>query len=158
MNRKIKEIELKFNEELVKMDKPKQIIIHHTHNPDLTTVSTHQLHIDRFKWAGIGYNFFIEKNGDIYVGRGMHVGAHAKGHNKDSIGIALAGNFDETRPTKVQLEALIDLTIDFMYKYDIEPSKIMGHRELDGVEKSCPGLLFDMEKFREVLIDRISII
>lgn len=152
MNHLINKIDLKFNEKLIAMSKPTQIVIHHTHNPNLTVTSTHDLHINRFKWAGIGYNYFIEKNGDIFEGRGMYVGAHAKNHNRDSIGIALAGNFDENLPTEEQMEALIDICLEFMKRYDIEPSKVIGHREIEGVEKTCPGLLFDMNKFRSILI------
>ena len=140
MNRKINVIDLKFNEELIAMDKPKRIVIHHTHNPNLTVKSTHNLHIERFKWAGIGYNYFIENNGDIFEGRGMYVGAHARNYNRDSIGIALAGNFDENLPTAYQMEALIDICLEFMIKYDIEPNRVIGHREIQGVDKTCPGV------------------
>lgn len=156
MERKINVIDLKFNEELIEIDKPIKIVIHHTHNPNLTVESTHKLHIERFKWAGIGYNYFIEKNGDIFQGRGMYVGAHAKNHNRDSIGIALAGNFDETLPTEKQIESLIDICVEFMIHYDIEPSRVIGHREIEGVEKTCPGLLFDMNKFRKLLIEKLE--
>lgn len=156
MERKINVIDLKFNEELIEIDKPRKIVIHHTHNPSLTVESTHKLHIERFKWAGIGYNYFIEKNGDIFQGRGMYVGAHAKNHNRDSIGIALAGNFDETLPTEKQIESLIDICLEFMIHYDIEPSRVIGHREIEGVEKTCPGLLFDMNKFRKLLIEKLE--
>ncbi|MBM6861822.1 N-acetylmuramoyl-L-alanine amidase [Clostridium saudiense] len=156
MERKINVIDLKFNEELIEIDKPRKIVIHHTHNPNLTVESTHKLHIERFKWAGIGYNYFIEKNGDIFQGRGMYVGAHAKNHNRDSIGIALAGNFDETLPTEKQIESLIDICLEFMIHYDIEPSRVIGHREIEGVEKTCPGLLFDMNKFRKLLIEKLE--
>ena len=156
MERKINVIDLKFNEELIEIDKPRKIVIHHTHNPNLTVESTHKLHIERFKWAGIGYNYFIEKNGDIFQGRGMYVGAHAKNHNRDSIGIALAGNFDETLPTEKQIESLIDICVEFMIHYDIEPSRVIGHREIEGVEKTCPGLLFDMNKFRKLLIEKLE--
>lgn len=156
MKREIKLTNLKFNEDLIAMKNPRQIIIHHTHNPNLTVESTHKLHIERFNWAGIGYNYFIEKNGDIFQGRGMYVGAHAKNHNRDSIGIGLSGNFDEVLPTEEQIESLIDICLEFMIKYDIEPSKVIGHREIQGVEKTCPGLLFDMNKFRKVLIDKLD--
>jgi N-acetyl-anhydromuramyl-L-alanine amidase AmpD len=156
MERKIKILNLKFNEELIAMGKPEKIVIHHTHNPNLTIESTHKLHIEKFKWAGIGYNYFIEKDGNIFEGRGMYIGAHAKNHNKNSIGIALAGNFDENLPTKEQMESLIDICLHFMIKYDIELSKVIGHREIQGVEKTCPGLLFDMNRFRELLINKLD--
>lgn len=153
----INKVTLNFNEELKPLQNPKRIIIHHTHNPNLTVKSTHDLHIERFKWAGIGYNYFIEKDGKVFEGRGMYVGAHAKGYNADSIGIALAGNFDENLPTKEQMNSLVQIVLDFMTVYDIEPSRVIGHREIEGVEKTCPGLLFDMDEFREILIERLKV-
>lgn len=68
----------------------------------------------------------------------MYVGAHAKGHNVDSIGIAVVANFDNIKPSNKQIDVLIELCTYFMFKYDIEPNKVLGHRELDGVIKSCP--------------------
>ncbi|EKY28909.1 peptidoglycan recognition protein family protein [Clostridium celatum] len=152
----IKKVDLKFNEELIPLNHIENIIIHHTHNPKLTVKSTHEMHIERFKWAGIGYNYFIEKDGEIFEGRGMYVGAHAKLHNHNSIGIALAGNFDETKPLKEQMDALINITLYFMKKYDIETKKVLGHRELEGVTKTCPGKLFSMDEFRLELQKRIN--
>ena len=38
-------------------------------------------------WSDIGYNFLVGEDGNIYEGRGWgKVGAHARGHNSDSIG------------------------------------------------------------------------
>ena len=152
---KINNINLTFGEELKPLDPIKRIIIHHTHNPNLDLESTHKLHIEKFKWAGIGYNYLIEKDGRIFEGRGMKVGAHAKGNNKDSIGIALVGNFDVGYPDDIQVKPLIELCLDFMYKYDIEVSNVIGHRELNGVTKSCPGEMFDMNKFRSRLLEEV---
>lgn len=152
----IKSEGLEFNEELKPLVKPRKIIIHHTHNPELTLVTTHNLHKERFKWAGIGYNYLIEKDYSVYEGRGMYVGAHAKGHNIDSIGIAMVGNFDEVTPSNKEIKVLIELCTYLMFKYDIEPDKVLGHRELDGVTKSCPGNKFNMDEFRMELKLRIE--
>ncbi|MBU3130949.1 peptidoglycan recognition protein family protein [Clostridium gasigenes] len=152
----IKSENLEFNEELKPLENPKNIIIHHTHNPELTLITTHKLHQEKFKWAGVGYNYLIEKDSTIFEARGMYIGAHAKGHNAVAIGIALVGNFDEFLPSSEQLELLIELCTYFMFKYDIEPNKVLGHRELEGVTKSCPGSKFNMDEFRELLKVRIS--
>lgn len=152
----IKSVNLEFNEELKLLENPKKIIVHHTHNPELTLLTTHKLHQEKFKWAGVGYNYLIEKDSEIFEARGMYVGAHAKGHNIESIGIALVGNFDDFVPSNNQLESLIELCIYLMFKYDIEPNKILGHRELQGVTKSCPGNKFNMDEFRELLKRRIE--
>ncbi|GAB6169870.1 hypothetical protein JCM1393_23300 [Clostridium carnis] len=114
------------------------------------------MHQDRFKWAGIGYNFFVEKDGEIVEGRGYNVGAHAKGNNIDSIGIAMAGNFDESVPADEQWESLIELCIYLMFKYDIEPNRVIGHRELKGVTKSCPGERFNMNFLRDSLRETLN--
>lgn len=153
---KINKIILEFNEELKPLKNPKKIIIHHTHNPELTLLTTHKLHQERFKWAGIGYNYLIENSSMIFEARGMYIGAHAKNHNFEAIGIAVVGNFDEFLPSEEQLNSLIELCTYFMFKYDIEPSKVLGHRELSGVTKSCPGNKFNMDKFRELLRMRID--
>ena len=152
----IKSVNLEFNEELKLLENPKKIIVHHTHNPELTLLTTHKLHQEKFKWAGVGYNYLIEKDSEIFEARGMYVGAHAKGHNIEAIGIALVGNFDDFVPSNNQLESLIELCIYLMFKYDIEPNKILGHRELQGVTKSCPGNKFNMDEFRELLKRRIE--
>ena len=63
MLKKINKVALSFGEPLKPLDPIKRIIIHHTHNPNLDLISTHKLHIEKFKWAGIGYNYLIEKDG-----------------------------------------------------------------------------------------------
>lgn len=153
---KIEKVKLEFNEELKSLENPRKIIIHHTHNPELTLLTTHKLHQEKFKWAGIGYNYLIEKDSRIFEGRGMYIGAHAKGHNPEAIGIALVGNFDVSEPRYEQLESLIEICMYFMFKYDIEPNKVLGHRELEGVTKSCPGNKFNMDRFRKLLKIRID--
>ena len=48
-------------------------------------------------WAGIGYNFVVDLDGNVELGRSLKLeGAHcrAKGRNKDSIGICYIGGID----------------------------------------------------------------
>ena len=46
---------------------------------------------------GTGYHFYIRKNGDIKTTREIErIGAHAKGHNQNSIGICYEGGLDWT--------------------------------------------------------------
>lgn len=63
-------------------------------------------HIESKHWYDIGYNFLVGGDGAVYVGRGWDfIGAHTKGYNKYSIGIALIGTFTIESPTKYQLDA-----------------------------------------------------
>ena len=83
---------------------------------------------------GIGYHFYIRKNGDIKTTRPIErIGAHVKGYNAHSIGICYEGGLDtngrpkDTRTLwqKHSLQVLIKaLQIDY-------PScRICGHRDL----------------------------
>ena len=83
----------------------------------------------------IGYNYFIEEDGTIVEGRGLHIGAHAKDNNRDTIGICMTGNFDKYDPTTAQMNALYSLCKMFMKQFAIKKENILGHRELEGVTK-----------------------
>ena len=68
------------------------------------------------------------------------IGAHAYGHNKTSVGVCLAGNFDIGKPTERQMAAVKELCSWLCQKYKLDPMKkgvIVGHRELN--DTSCPG-------------------
>ena len=83
-------------------------------------------------------------------GRGLHIGAHAKDHNRHTIGICMTGNFDKYDPTP-QVNALYSLCKMFMKQFAIKKENILGHRELEGVTKSCPGNRFSMVELRKIL-------
>ncbi|XP_068633142.1 peptidoglycan-recognition protein LC-like isoform X1 [Battus philenor] len=63
-------------------------------------------HIESRGWYDIGYNFLIGGDGSVYYGRGWdYMGAHTKGYNKYSIGIAFIGTFNIDSPSKQQVDA-----------------------------------------------------
>lgn len=115
---------------------PKYIVVHHTGGDEGLDTSNQTAKIVEdyhlsLGWEGIGYQFFIEKDGTIWKGRPEHYhGAHVKedGMNKKSIGICLAGNFDITLPTKAQEESLVKLLKDMSAKYSISRENIFPHR------------------------------
>lgn len=50
-------------------------------------------HINGKKWNDIAYNFLVDKNGSIYVGRGWQaIGGHTYGQNSTSVGVAFLGD------------------------------------------------------------------
>lgn len=104
-------------------------------------------HMER-GWSGIGYNFVIKRDGTLESGRDLdgdgnvieETGAHARGFNKDSIGVCLAGGRgDDGKPaanfTHNQLTTLRTL-INVIRAYN--EVEVMGHRDLPGVTKTCP--------------------
>lgn len=86
-------------------------------------------------YSAIGYHFVIYTNGAIATGRHLdEIGAHAGGHNKYTVGVCLIGT---DRFTIEQWQALDDLIAKLRERYPT--AKIIGHRDLPDVHKTCPG-------------------
>lgn len=121
------------------------IVIHHAGFPDGDKDSSaeeiHKFHQEVNGWAGIGYHYVIRKDGRIEQGRKPQmVGAHAYHHNKNSVGICVAGNFEVAKIKNEQMDSLKLLTAWLCQRYKLNPMKkgvIVGHRDLN--DTSCPG-------------------
>jgi N-acetyl-anhydromuramyl-L-alanine amidase AmpD len=116
----------------------KRIIIHCAATPN--GKEFHAADIDRWHkergWTRIGYHFVIPLNGLVEYGRALsEIGAHASGHNRDSVGICLIGT---DRFTIEQWDSLKNLVADLKVRHKTIEA-VMGHRDLPGVTKSCPG-------------------
>ena len=107
-------------------------------------------------FSDIGYHYLIDRDGTLIHGRDLdddgdveeHIGAHAKGYNKTSIGICLLGGYGSNENddpsqhyTEAQLDALWALIQSCRTRYAIK--RIMGHNEV--AAKACPG--FRVGKF-----------
>jgi N-acetyl-anhydromuramyl-L-alanine amidase AmpD len=99
----------------------------------------------------IGYHFGLEDisgNYEVLVGRMMHeVGAHTVGMNRKSLGVMFNGNFDEGKPPREQWNLGIRLIKGLLAVTRLSPSDVEGHRDYASY-KTCPGELFDMNRFR----------
>jgi len=65
-------------------------------------------HTQILGWCDIAYNALVDKYGQVFEGRagallGPVQGDHTGGFNRDSWGVAMIGNFDDTAPTPSQL-------------------------------------------------------
>ncbi len=123
----------------------KYIVLHHrAGNGDVKSI--HNVHLSN-GWSGIGYHFYIRKDGSVYRGRpiGM-VGAHCKACNAESVGICFEGNFEtETEMSAKQIEAGKELV---SYLLSLYPHAVVKkHRDFDGT--LCPGKYFEFEKIRK---------
>ncbi|MFD0770058.1 peptidoglycan recognition family protein [Bacillus sp. CGMCC 1.60114] len=148
---RIQKANLSFHDPLQPLQTVIQIIVHHTAENGWDIYKTHNFHQNKRGWSGIGYNYFIEEDGTIYEGRGLYIGAHAKGYNTESIGICISGNFDTYDPTPVQMISLHWLCEQLMRQFSLDSDRVLGHRELDGVTKTCPGTRFSMVELRNIL-------
>ena len=84
------------------------LILHHAGVASASPDSIHRTHLGN-GWAGIGYHYYICKDGTIYRGRPEDtVGAHAYGANSHSIGVCFEGNYqvEQTMPA-AQLAAML---------------------------------------------------
>lgn len=120
----------------------KEIILHCTATKEGHDYSVEQVrkwHLDR-GFNDIGYHFIIRLDGTVEAGRPLEtVGAHCKGHNANSIGIAYVGGLDKNgRPkdtrTLPQKEAMRRLVHDL--KQCFPRLEVHCHNEYS--TKSCP--------------------
>lgn len=112
---------------------PPGIVLHHA-AANGSVYDVHNWHLGN-GWAGIGYHFYVRKDGSVYRGRPENwIGAHTSGHNS-KIGICAEGNFEVEQMGAAQKNAIIEL-LEYLYgKYG--KLKVYGHRDLDAT--ACPG-------------------
>ena len=122
-----------------------KIIVHcsATREGENYTVDTiRSWHVDGRGWSDIGYHFYIDLYGEIHKGRDISkIGAHCKGHNRNSIGICYCGGVEADGKTpkdtrlECQKESLIAVlrTLKAMY-----PNAVI-HSHNDFANKACPS-------------------
>lgn len=139
---------LQFNSNNSPMKKVEGIGLHHSGVTVLQSVEViHNYHKGK-GWAGIGYHYYVRKDGSIYRGRPESMaGAHCNGINSISIGICAEGNFSEETMSNVQKQALLELVKDIKSRYDIK--WVRGHKEI--LSTSCPGTNFPLEEVKNVI-------
>ena len=94
----------------------------------------YRYHVVSNGWRDIGYNFAIDKCGNIYEGRAGGVakpvmGAHTLGFNTDSVGIAVLGTYSSTNPPAAATTSVAKLTAWKLGLYGVNPTGT-GHPEV----------------------------
>uniref|UniRef100_A0AAU3GWT7 N-acetylmuramoyl-L-alanine amidase n=1 Tax=Streptomyces sp. NBC_01401 TaxID=2903854 RepID=A0AAU3GWT7_9ACTN len=127
--------------------------------------SIYRYHVKSSGWRDIGYNFAVDKCGNIYEGRAGGVtkavlGAHTLGFNTNTMGIAVLGTYSSTNPPAAAVTAIAKLTAWKLGLFGRNPkgkvtlvsggsgkykkgakaklNVISGHR--DGFATECPGI------------------
>lgn len=127
------------------MRKIDKIILHCTATPegrDYTVEQIREWHVKGNGWNDIGYHFVIYRDGSVHEGRPLAVpGAHCKGHNVTSIGIAYVGGCTadgktpkDTR-TPAQREALYRLIGQLKTRFP----GVAVHCHNEFANKACPS-------------------
>ena len=97
-------------------------VVHHTagsssYRPEASAAIVKGIelyHVQGNGWNDIGYNFLVDRYGQIFEGRyggedRNVIGAHAEGFNTSSVGVALIGNYSSTQITPAAEHALATL-------------------------------------------------
>jgi N-acetyl-anhydromuramyl-L-alanine amidase AmpD len=112
------------------------IALHHAAAKTCTAAQVDDWHKSN-GWSGIGYHFFVRKDGSIYRGRPLDsIGAHVQGMNNRSIGICAEGNYDIEKDMPAAQKNAIKALLRYL-KGIYPAAKIVGHREIG--ESDCPG-------------------
>src|SRR5690554_1857619 len=125
-----------------------KIIIHTADTPadmDIGAAEINQWHLER-GWSGIGYHWVIRRDGTVEHGRSESTpGAHAYGHNRESIGVCLVGGMPDCNFTSAQWAAIDALVNDLIRRYP--DAEVIGHNDVS--EKPCP--MFDAKAWAQTL-------
>jgi len=138
------------------------IVIHHSATDRGSAAVFDDWHRNGRKWDELGYHFVIGNgtaSGDGLVEIGSRWpkqkhGAHTKVWNREEynqvgIGICLVGNFEKTRPSRAQMEALARLVDWLSARYKIPDERIIGHGQV--CDTRCPGRHFSFDDlFRQL--------
>ena len=136
---------------------PSHLIVHHSAGTNTSSDwaavvrSIWDFHVNTRGWSDIGYNFLVDPNGVLYVGRGDGIlGAHFCGTNSKTLGFCVMGDFTNITPTNEAKAALVSLLAEKACNDNIDPlgvtfhgssgmvlKNISGHR--DGCATACPG-------------------
>lgn len=152
---KIQDVGLKFKYALTPLKKVQKVIVHHPAHPTWDINDIHKSHQAK-GWNGIGYNYFVTKNGTIQVGRGHNEGAHCKGNsmNDKSLGVSFQGNFEIQVPTEEQYRAGAQLIAKLLQQEGLDINDVDPHKKYDATV--CPGKYFDMEKLKEYISEELN--
>ncbi|MFI6880154.1 peptidoglycan recognition protein [Streptomyces sp. NPDC050400] len=156
----------------------KAVFVHHTDGAndyscaDSASIvrGIYAYHVDVEGWNDIGYNFLVDKCGTVFEGRkgGTDLpvlGAHTYGWNRESVGIAVLGNYVSTSGSNAALTSIARIAAWRLGQYGADPAgtvqltagatqknyfgtsytagtkytfnRISAHR--DGFNTQCPG-------------------
>jgi N-acetyl-anhydromuramyl-L-alanine amidase AmpD len=110
----------------------------------------------------MAYTFVVTETGRIQQARPVTaLTPHSKGYNRTTLGIAAIGDFRTRSPDRNQWDATAQLCAFLcIYLLHIDRKNIKGHTERPGASddpgKVCPGSLWDMDKFRAHVENRIK--
>ena len=156
---------------------PQAIVVHHTASSNSYSeaevpgvITGHCIfHVNGRGWDDLGYNFMVDRFGNVWEGRTASKtaaiqGAHTAGFNSKTQGVAMMGNFETSAPSSSHLSGLRGILNWLTGWHSVDPTgqvtliagstnnggweggepitvpSIIGHRDLGST--NCPGSVF----------------
>lgn len=130
----------------------------------------HEISVNRsdFNFDGCSYHYIVKRDGTIERGRPVNItGAHAKGHNKYSIGISFVAGYNCNSGTPnpnryVSAESITPAQMESFDKwlhafYSVWPGgQAFGHNDTDPNRKTDPG--FDVPEYVKAKFGKRNVI
>lgn len=128
------------------------IVLHHSASIKCTAKDIDRWHKSN-GWSGIGYHFFVAKDGTVYRGRPLWaLGAHVNGKNNVSIGICAEGDYSKEKKMPDTQKLAIAELLNEIKAYHYPLAKIVGHCDIGMSE--CPAKYYplaEMKEYRKIL-------
>jgi hypothetical protein len=133
------------------------IAIHHSAaTASVSPEAIAKYHVSK-DWPGIGYHFYIMPDGAIYQTNKLETVSYQVYDNNDyTIGICLAGIFNESIPTQMQIAQTGHLVAWLMQQLHIGLDHVLGHKEYPNNSTACPGTNWlESARYKALLTSRI---
>ncbi|MFD9544283.1 N-acetylmuramoyl-L-alanine amidase [Streptomyces sp. NPDC060022] len=116
-------------------EKVKAVVVHHT--AESNTYSCEQgpavvrgiyaYHVEQLGWKDLGYNFLVDRCGQIYEGRKGGIdrpvmGAHAYGFNAETTGISVLGTYTDAAPPQAAMVSVARIAAWKLGQYGVNPA------------------------------------
>lgn len=141
------------------------IVIHHSGVSCGTPKGMDRYHREERRMQnGLAYHFVNGNgngmgDGEISVGSrwtkqldGGHLASESQ--NKTSLGICLVGNFDNNKPTPMQMRQLSSLVRALLLRCKLDVRAVKTHQQVNVLHTRCPGRLFPTQSWIASLIHK----
>ena len=138
------------------------VIVHHTAGTNDYTAEQspsivrgiYYYHAVILGWGDIGYNFLVDKYGQVFEGRygtldsdpgTMVVGGHAYGANTGTMGISMMGNYSSVSPFEIQIERVGQMAGWFLARAGIADAYGSSSFTFHATQKYRRGQTIDLD-------------
>jgi hypothetical protein len=136
----------------------KYLVINHSAVP--TSVGVEEIarfHVRNMKWPGIGYHFFVDGQGQIYLTNHLTTTCyHVQKWDPVSVGICVSGNFTRVVPSQAQLASTAHLIAWLLQEFGLPLDAIRGKKEF--IDTQSPGHQWlTGKKWKDLLLERVQV-